>query len=122
MENKQSVTVIGGGSWATALVKLLSNNAKEVVWWMRNQEAVDHILAYKHNPNYLTSVEVNLDIVKPTTDLHYAMQTNDLVIIAHPSAFIDTIFRDFPVEGLENKTFFSAIKGIIPEYKAITIK
>ena len=51
-----NVSVIGGGSWATAIVKILTENNDYVGWWMRNQESVDYIKRYHHNPNYLSSV------------------------------------------------------------------
>ena len=56
------IAMIGGGSWATAIVKMLADNAveKEIFWWMRNQNAIDHIKSFKHNPNYLSSVEIKL--------------------------------------------------------------
>jgi glycerol-3-phosphate dehydrogenase (NAD(P)+) len=119
---KSAVTVIGGGSWATALVKILSNNVDKLIWWVRNEEAAAHIKQYYHNPNYLTSVEVDTDIVDVTTDLDYAMHSSDIIVIAHPSAFIHSIFKDFPIEGLDQKIIFSAIKGIIPEYHSIPIR
>ena len=60
MSDNQRIAVIGGGSWATALVKILCNNVTGVNWYMRSQNSVDHILAYKHNPKYLQSVEFDL--------------------------------------------------------------
>ena len=60
----KKIAVIGGGSWATALVKILSNNVDEINWWVRNEETVEFIKRYHHNPNYLSDVEFNLDIVK----------------------------------------------------------
>ena len=65
----QTVGVIGGGSWATALVKILCNNVEKVNWFMRNEQAVEHILAYKHNPTYLQSVEFDLSKINVSADL-----------------------------------------------------
>ena len=61
MEDSKKIAVIGGGSWATALVKILCNNLSSVNWWMRNEGAVAHILKFRHNPNYLQSVEFYLN-------------------------------------------------------------
>ena len=60
MQQKQTITVLGSGSWATALVKILSdNNAdKNIIWWLRNEQNVAYIKANNHNPNYLSSVEM----------------------------------------------------------------
>ncbi len=119
MENKNNIAVIGGGSWATALVKILCSNISSVYWWMRNEEAVQHILDYKHNPNYLQSVEFDLSKVKVSSDLVETIRNADVVIIATPSAFLMKVFEGFPNELLKDKIVFSAVKGIIPEYNAI---
>ena len=69
MSTNKKTAVLGGGSWATALVKILSNNTTELLWWMRNQDAVNYIKETKHNPNYLSSVPINTEIVNVTSDL-----------------------------------------------------
>lgn len=119
METENRIAVIGGGSWATALVKILCNNVDKVNWYMRNETAVEHIQNYRHNPHYLQSVEFNLDKINVSTDLIRVIETADTIIIATPSAFLTKLFEDFPIELMENKVVFSAVKGIIPEYHAI---
>jgi len=119
MSTEQKIAVIGGGSWATALVKILCNNVSSVNWWMRNEEAVSHILNYKHNPNYLQSVEFNLDKITVSSDLVQTIEPSDIIIIASPSAFLVNLFKDVPTDLLKDKVVFSAVKGIIPEYNAI---
>lgn len=111
--------VIGGGSWATAITKLLCNNSSNVHWWLRNQETVDEILKFKHNPRYLQSVAFDLDRVRPDSDLHAVIERSDVLIMAIPSAFVFETFNGFKMEGLEKKILFSAIKGIVPEYHSI---
>lgn len=119
MVKEPNIAIIGGGSWATALVKILCNNVNTVNWWMRNEDAVQHIITYKHNPNYLQSVEFDMNKVQVSTDLVAVIEPSDVVIIATPSAFLTKIFEEFPVEMMKNKLVFSAVKGIIPEYNAI---
>ena len=119
MEDSKKIAVIGGGSWATALVKILCNNLSSVNWWMRNEGAVAHILKYRHNPNYLQSVEFDLNKINVSTDLEEIIRPTDIVIIANPSAFLTKIFENFPKEAMKDKIVFSAVKGIIPEYNAI---
>ena len=113
------VAVIGGGSWATALVKLLTNNVSTVHWWMRSEEAVSHILRYKHNPRYLQSVQFDLDKVHISTDLEQTIQHADYVILATPAAFLHQSLSSISPELLKEKIVFSAVKGIIPEFHAI---
>ncbi len=119
MENRKKIAVIGGGSWATALVKILCNNVSSVNWYMRNEGAVRHILKFRHNPNYLQSVEFDLNKINVSTDLMEIIKPADIIIIATPSAFLVKLFENFPVEILRDKIIFSAVKGIIPEYNAI---
>jgi glycerol-3-phosphate dehydrogenase (NAD(P)+) len=64
MKPGSQIAVIGGGSWATAIVKMLCNNVEQTHWWVRNATVVEHIKKYKHNPNYLTSVEFDTDKLK----------------------------------------------------------
>jgi glycerol-3-phosphate dehydrogenase (NAD(P)+) len=119
MKDDKKVAVIGGGSWATALVKILCNNLPSINWWMRNELAVDHILKYRHNPNYLQSVEFDLDKINISNDLNAILTQSDIIIIATPSAFLVSIFKDINPNLLKDKIIFSAVKGIIPEYNAI---
>ena len=119
MNTAKRIAVIGGGSWATALVKLLCNTQKKVNWWMRSEESVSHVLHFKHNPKYLQSVELDLSKLEISTDLTQVIETADVVIIATPSAFLTETFASIPSDLFEGKTVFSAVKGIIPEFNAI---
>jgi len=119
MNSTKKIAVIGGGSWATAIVKILCNNVRSVNWWMRNEQAVQHILKFRHNPNYLQSVEFNTDKLTVSTNLVDIIAPCSLVVIATPSAFLVDTFSDFPADLFADKIVFSAVKGIIPEYNAI---
>ena len=119
MSKNKKISVIGGGSWATALVKILCNNVQTVDWWVRSEEAVTHILKFKHNPKYLQSVEFDLNKINVSTNLEEIIAQADIVIIAAPSAFLFKIFENIPSKLFEGKIVFSAVKGIIPEYNAI---
>ena len=103
MEEGKKIAVIGGGSWATALVKILCNNVTSLNWYMRNEGAVEHILKYKHNPNYLQSVAFDLSKLNVSTDLLEMIQTADIIILATPSAFLVKLFEPIPNEVFENK-------------------
>ena len=57
MNQPQKIAVIGGGSWATAIVKMLCENVDSLGWWMRNKEAIAHIQKYGNIPNYISAAE-----------------------------------------------------------------
>jgi glycerol-3-phosphate dehydrogenase (NAD(P)+) len=119
MSETHKIAVIGGGSWATAIVKMLCNNAKEVHWWVRNQTVVDHINKYKHNPNYLTSVEFETSKLVLSPDLKSVISKAEVLIMAVPSAFLKDALKELSEVDFKNKKVFSAIKGIVPEHNLI---
>lgn len=110
---KEKVAVLGGGSWATALVKILIGNGHSVYWWMRNETSVDHIIQYHHNPNYLSSVFLPPDKVFPSTDLEETLGMAKWIIVAVPSAFIEQAFGEAKQEWFKNKKIISGVKGIV---------
>jgi glycerol-3-phosphate dehydrogenase (NAD(P)+) len=114
MNKYPKFAVIGGGSWATAIAKMLCVNLDEIAWYMRNQSAIDHIKTQKHNPNYLSSVEFDTSKLKLTSDINEAVTYADYIIFAIPSAFLSTELEKLTV-SLQDKIIFSAIKGIVPE-------
>lgn len=116
---EKRIGVIGGGSWATALAKILSENNPGINWWMRNQESLDHIQKYYHNPNYLRAVEFDVDKLSLSSDVAKVVSDSDVLIIAIPSAFVHDSLGKLGKEQFENKVIFSAIKGIIPEIESI---
>ena len=118
----RTVGIIGGGSWATALAKILTENLDSFHWWMRNEASVEHFNQFHRNPNYLSSVHFVGDKINVTTDLRQVVDACDVLIIATPSAFLNDVFKDFDKTGMEKKIIFSAVKGIIPEYHAIPAK
>ena len=118
MSEKLKFAVIGGGSWATAIAKMLCVNQPEIAWYMRNDAAIEHIQKYKHNPNYLSSVEFDTQKLKLTNNINEAIEYADYVIFAIPSAFLDAELKNLTV-SLADKIIFSAIKGIVPETSLI---
>lgn len=105
--------VLGGGSWATALVKILTENHDKVVWYMRNTDAIAHIRTQRHNPNYLSSVRFDLEQLTLTSDINRAVKEAQVLIFAVPSAFLEEELEKLTIT-LNDKILFSAIKGIVP--------
>ncbi len=119
MINKKNIAVIGSGSWATAIVKILCNNADKVSWFYRNQTDIDFVKKYKHNPRYLSSVSFDLTKLNLSSNLQELIEQANIIILAVPSAFINDTLKNISPESFKNKTIFSAIKGIVPEYNLI---
>lgn len=118
MEDQPKFAVIGGGSWATAIVKMLCENVGQVGWYMRSVYALEHIKKQEHNPNYLSSVEFNVNQLRLSNDINETVREADYLIFAVPSAFLKSELDNLK-ESLENKVIFSAIKGIVPETSLI---
>lgn len=113
-QNKK-VAVIGGGSWATAIVKILLNNLEKVNWYLRDKEQIEYLQKYCHNPRYLSTVTFNLNKLNLNNDLEQVFNESDILFIVTPSAFLYEMFNDLKVENSKEKILVSAVKGMIPE-------
>ena len=120
-KQRNKIVVVGGGSWATANIKMLVDNAaeKEIFWWMRNGQAVEHIHNFGHNPNYLSSVAINLPPQNVSTDLKKLIQQADFVLLNVPAAFLKNALKDITPADFAGKKLVSAIKGIVPDENLI---
>jgi len=118
MSSKPKFAVFGGGSWATAIVKMLCENLEEVGWYMRNESAIKHLQKHKHNPNYLSSVEFDMSKLRLSNDINESATYADYLIFVIPSAFL---YKELELltTDIKNKVIFSAIKGIVPETNLI---
>lgn len=107
--------IIGSGSWATALAKILTDNHHTINWCVRSERILTHLNTRRHNPNYLSSVNFDRERIKLSTDVKTIIDASDAVVMAVPSAYaIDTIAKagEHP---FNNKKIISAIKGILPQ-------
>jgi len=118
-QSYEKVAIIGGGSWATALSKIISSNGQSLTWWMRDTKAVEHIRKFRHHPNYLQSVEFDLSKITLSTDLTTAVSESDLIILVVPAAYMDATLKGLSTAHFKGKIVFSAVKGIVPEFNAI---
>jgi len=114
MKKDTKVAVFGGGSWATAIVKMLCEKLETVGWYMRNESAIKYIKEHRHNPKYLTSVEFKTEQLLLSSDIDELILYADIVIFAIPSAFLNVELSKIKA-SITNKIVFSAVKGIVPE-------
>lgn len=113
------IAIIGSGSWATAISKLLLNTCNKLHWYIRNAEHINHFKTHASNPKYLTDVEFPLHQIEFYNSLEDCIHQADIVILAVPSAFLHKTLQTLPPGLLSKKMVFSAIKGIVPEHLEI---
>ncbi|MBL7699601.1 MAG: NAD(P)-binding domain-containing protein [Chitinophagaceae bacterium] len=107
--------IIGSGTWATALAKILTDKGNSINWFVRSERIVNHLNTRQHNPNYLSSVYFDKNKLRLFTDLNEAISASDHLVAAIPSAFVIETLQKTSAGKLQNKKVISAIKGILPE-------
>ena len=107
--------IIGSGSWATALAKILTDKEHVINWWIRNEDTIRHIQQRHHNPHYLSSVDFDVSRLHMSADIKKVISDSDVLIIAVPSAFIEETIEQLEPGDWQNKKIVSAIKGLLPK-------
>jgi len=120
-ERKLAVGVIGGGSWPTAMIKMLGDNKaqKEVHWWVRSKEKADYIKEFRRNPNYLRAVNIKIPKRNVHADIVRTIRSSDIVILSTPAAYRKDALTPVTPEMFTDKVIVSAIKGIVPDENQI---
>lgn len=106
--------IIGSGSWATALAKILTDNGHIIYWWVRNAESIAYMEKRKHNPHYLSAAYFNPQQLKLSSNLQEVVASSEALVVAVPSAYAEQVFEQLNEEALKGKKIISAIKGIMP--------
>ena len=114
-----NIAVLGSGSWATAIVKIATQNHDKVYWWVRETEIVEGVRQYGRNPLFLRSCQLDTSKIEITTDIKKVISSTDTVVLVIPSAFVEKSLQDLTPSDFENKTIISATKGIIPSTNQI---
>jgi glycerol-3-phosphate dehydrogenase (NAD(P)+) len=107
--------IIGSGSWATALAKILTDNKNIINWWIRNEASLKHLQTRHHNPQYLSSVFFDNSLLHLTGNISDVIKNSDCILIAVPSAFAADALGSLDKNIFDGKKIISAIKGILPE-------
>ncbi|MEA4983684.1 MAG: NAD(P)H-dependent glycerol-3-phosphate dehydrogenase [Paludibacter sp.] len=118
MADKQRIAILGGGSWATAIAKIVLNNVDEINWYMRRQEQIDEFIRSSKNPSYLTGVKFDTDHINFTSNINHVVAASDILIFATPSPFLKQHLRKLH-RRIDKKIIVSAIKGIVPDENLI---
>lgn len=113
-ENYPKVAIMGGGSWATGIAKIVMRNLPRITWYMRRSEQIEEFKKVKHNPSYLSSVTFDVDRIDFTDKINVAVAQNDILIFATPSPFLKSHLKKLR-RRIDGKVIISAIKGIVPD-------
>lgn len=112
--NIKNIAVFGGGSWATALARLLMENCETITWYMRRRDRIDDFIKLRHNPAYLTDVRFDTQRIFFTDDINEAVSAADTLLLAMPSPYFKSHIDKIDVP-LADKNIVTAIKGIVPD-------
>ena len=110
------IAVIGGGSWATAIVKILLENEQCTVnWWVRTVDVRDGLASTGRNPRHLTTLQLDPSRLTVSNDLAEVVASSDTLLLAVPSVYISDLLLQLPADAYRNKRIISAVKGYIPD-------
>lgn len=109
------IGVIGSGSWATALAKVLTDNGHSINWWMHDSALIHQFRKRGHHPNYLSAIQFDLSRIVFYEDLTAVIHQTDCLIIVVPAAFLQGVLSGLPADIFQGKKIVSAVKGILPE-------
>ena len=112
------VTVIGSGSWATAIVKMLCTNTSKVCWYIQFEEEFKYLKKFHHNQKYLSAIDFKPEKLILTNDINNAVKSAEIIILVTPAAFLKETLSPLKI-SLKGKTVCSAIKGFIPDDNCI---
>lgn len=118
---KSKVAVIGSGSWATAISKMLLENVKHINWYFRKPETIEYFEKYGHNPRYLPAVEFDTNRISFFNDINEIVDESDILVLAVPSAYLPRIFEEVRVD-ISKKYILSGIKGIVTEENLLVVE
>ena len=114
----KKIGLLGGGSWATALGKILLSNVDEINWYMRKQEQIDRFILSGKNPDYMRSLEFDVSRIHFTSDINEVVANSDVMILAVPSPFLKTHLKKLR-RSIRRKVIISAIKGMVPDENVV---
>jgi glycerol-3-phosphate dehydrogenase (NAD(P)+) len=117
-KSKYRVAIIGGGSWATALAKIVMENEQGINWYMRRKEQIDEFIQTSKNPSYLTGVKFDVNRIWFNDGINDIVKSSDILVFATPSPFLKQHLKKL-WRSLDKKIIITAIKGIVPDENQI---
>lgn len=114
MFNCGKIAIIGGGSWATAIAKIVAGHTHHIGWYMRREESIEEFKRLSHNPNYLTSVHFDTRQIAFSNDINRIVEAYDTLVFVVPSPYLKNHLRRLKTR-LRDKFVITAIKGLVPD-------
>lgn len=114
MAERNRVAILGGGSWATAIAKIVLHNTPTINWYMRRQDQIDEFIRLSKNPSYLTATKFDTTRINFTSDINQVVGESDILVLAIPSPFLKLHLKKLR-RKINKKTIISAIKGMVPD-------
>ncbi len=114
MFNCGKIAIIGGGSWATAIAKIVVGDTRHIGWYMRRDDRIEDFRRLGHNPAYLKSVRFNIDEIFFSSDINKIVQNYDTLVFVTPSPYVKNHLKKLKCR-LRDKFVVTAIKGIVPD-------
>lgn len=114
MYNCGKIAIIGGGSWATAIAKIVVGHTHHIGWYMRRDDQIQDFKRLSHNPSYLSSIHFDVNEIHFDSDLNRVIQLYDTLIFVLPSPYLKNHLKRLKTR-LKDKFILTAIKGIVPD-------
>jgi glycerol-3-phosphate dehydrogenase (NAD(P)+) len=111
--------LIGSGSWATAIAKMVLTNEEHLSWWVRREETREHLMQFGRNPHYIQSIAFDPNKLTVSNSMQEIIDASDVLIFAIPSIHLDEVIQAHNPQGMEEKIIINAIKGMVVEYDSI---
>jgi glycerol-3-phosphate dehydrogenase (NAD(P)+) len=109
-----NIAIIGGGSWATAIAKIVVGRTHHIGWYMRRDDRIEDFKRMGHNPAYLMSVHFDVDEIAFSSDINKIVQNYDTLVFVTPSPYLKNHLKKLKTR-IRDKFIITAIKGIVPD-------
>lgn len=113
MRNNTKIALVGGGSWATALAKLLLENTERISWYIRKPERIEEFRKRGHNPVYLSDIRFDVERIDFSSDVNQVCRDAETIVVAVPSPFFHDTIAALDCD-ISSKKIVSAVKGMVP--------
>jgi glycerol-3-phosphate dehydrogenase (NAD(P)+) len=113
--NIKRIGIIGSGSWATAIAKMVTDNGFTINWWVRQESNIEYFQKRHHNPHYLRNAYFDVSKIEFSDDVSKVVEGADIIVIAVPSIHLESSLSTLNANAFEGKKVISAVKGVVPK-------